>query len=261
MPKRNFLCIGAMIIGWFGCLQADLAEEKPHKKILFLIIASDNLPVYVEFQNRWRTYVSSDPEHIEAYFLKGDPNLETETKIEGDVIWAKTLDGYHPDTCGIITKTILAFETLLPRIKNEFDYVIRGNLSGFYVFPRLFNFLDTLPKERCYAGSDFGLRDSPISGSGIILSPDLVELLVKNKSYFMNNIEAPDDCLIGFCLGNHGVFPTRYHPRLDIMSLAQWNGIKDQVLSSEYFQFRTKTENRIPDDLLIHSELYEIFYP
>ncbi len=56
-------------------------------KTLLIIIASDNVPVYQYFQQSWRSYMHSDPEHIEAYFLKGDPDLPVPVLIDKDIIW------------------------------------------------------------------------------------------------------------------------------------------------------------------------------
>ena len=234
-------------------------------KILLLIIASDNLPIYEEFQKCWRTYMHSDPEHIEAYFLKGNPRLNEAVKIEGDTIWCKTAEGLSPASAGIINKTMMAMEGLLPRIKTEFDYVIRSNLSTFYAFHRLFTYLNALPRTRCYAGSNTGGDSIIASGTGIILSPDVVELLVANKARLLGFRNDPDDCLIGFLLKKHDIH-LRRHERLDIHSLAEWNQWKSQILTSDLFHFRVKRDennnyNRIPNDLIVYSELHDIFYP
>lgn len=143
-------------------------------RVLVLIIASDQFPVYVELQKIWQSYIHSDPEHIETYFIRGDPNLPTSYEIKNDIIWSKTDEGWSPASAGIINKTVLSLEAMLPRL-HEFDYILRTNLSSFYVFPRLLKFLETLPKKRCYAGSNTG-GDSPIaSGCGFIISPDVAK--------------------------------------------------------------------------------------
>src|SRR4051794_35502725 len=90
-------------------------------KILVLVIASDDLPVYRELQNIWKAYMHSDPEHIEAYFLKADPLLTRPFEIREDVILSQTAENLIP---GVLNKTLLAFECLLPGIE-EYDYVLR----------------------------------------------------------------------------------------------------------------------------------------
>jgi len=102
----------------------------------------------------------------------------------------------------------------LPRIR-EFDYVLRTNLSSFFVFPRLFEFLKTLPKQRCYCGSGEGFG----SGCGFLLSPDLVKMLVLHKNELWNQ-SSNDDVSIGHFLQKKGValLPA---PRRDLLTLEE----------------------------------------
>ena len=108
-------------------------------KVLVLIIANDT-PLYNELQKLWKSYMHLDRKHIEAYFIKADDRIEEPYEIRDDVLWIKTKDSLIP---GVLNKTVLSFEAMLPRIKNEFDYIVRTNLSSFYIFPRLLNFLET----------------------------------------------------------------------------------------------------------------------
>jgi len=116
------------------------------KKILILIIASDNHPAFLQLQEVWRSYMHLDPEHVEAYFIKGNPNMEAPYEIIGDTLYSKVVDDYQP---GILKKTVLSMEFVLDKIHN-FDYVLRTNLSSFYAFPQLLQFLNTLPEKNCY---------------------------------------------------------------------------------------------------------------
>lgn len=143
------------------------------------VIASDNEPRYVELQKLWSSYMHSDPEHVEAYFLRADPS--TQSKIEGDVVWSKTEECTIP---GILIKTLFAFEQFQPRLK-EFDFVIRTNLSSFYVFPQLLKYLETLPQRKCYAGPLIREGLDAASGCGIIFSTDVVELILKQKAFIL----------------------------------------------------------------------------
>ena len=132
-----------------------------------------------------------------------------------------------------------------------------------FIFSLLLNFIDTLPSIGCYCGNNAG-GDSIIgSGAGSILSPDLVELLVQNKNRLIHKWRVPDDCIIGFFLKDHG-FHLKRHYKINIESLDQWNQIKDNF-PADIFQVRVKTNTsnnylRIPDELTIHSELYNKFY-
>jgi hypothetical protein len=230
------------------------SHDRTDMKVLVLIIASDQFPVYIELQKIWRFYMHRDPEHIEAYFIKGNEHLPKKTMIKGDIIWSKTKEGWIPDSAGILNKTILSLEMMIPRM-NEFDYILRTNLSSFYVFPRLLSFLKTLPKTGCYCGSAIHSGSTIASGCGFIISPDVVKKLVRHKRHLLNVAHIGDDVAIGCFLHDRGI---RFLPqkRIDFFSLAEWNMKKDAI-PQDIFQFRVKNnqhELRFTDDIFIHSD-------
>ena len=169
LPFRHPLSLMKWIL-IFTCVflsaQQAHAEKKRNLKILVLIIASDQVPLFEEFQKTWRAYMQEDPEHVEAYFIKGDPTLSQSYEIRGDTIWSRTEEGYVPESAGILNKTILSMKALLPKIRKS-DYVLRTNLSSFFVFPRLLKFLEKLPSARCYCGSATAGGSTVASGSGL----------------------------------------------------------------------------------------------
>jgi hypothetical protein len=228
-----------------------LKNKKENIKILVLIIASDDLPVYGKLQKLWRSYMHIDYKHVEAYFIKGDPSLATNFVIKDDIIWLKTDESLIP---GILNKTLLAMEAFLPRL-HQFNFLLRTNLSSFYVFPTLLQFLINCPQKNFYcgvAGCNF------ISGAGFLLSPDLVELLVKNKNLLMNNTFDLDDVVIGNFLVNNGIHLTP-HNRITFDTINDWLSIKNH-LPYDVFQFRIKTNQRLLHDPYIMSQLISLFY-
>lgn len=238
-------------------LKVEAALPQNELKILVLVIASDDLPVYKELQAIWKSYMHLDPDHVEAYFIRGNPNLSTDFEIQEDVIWSKTDENVIP---GILRKTVLSLEALLPRIE-EFDYVLRTNLSSFYIFPRLLQFLHTLPKKECYCafiGEAQGIWYG--SGAGFILSKDLVQMLVRDRQLIPNH-PLHDDVLIGafFQLKQIPVLPA---PRTDLPTLSEWFAIKDHIPANA-FHFRVKNAYehlRSRDEVFIQSELVKMFY-
>lgn len=240
-------------------------------KVLVLIIASDGVPAYLELQKIWKSYMHRDPEHFEVYFIRGNPDLAAAYEIKGDDLFVKTEESYQP---GITNKTILSIEALLPRIK-EFDYVLRTNLSSFYVFPRLLDFVAALPRRRCYCGVQqhipegwlpkFGLINF-VSGAGIVLSSDLAEMLVKQKQELLqHSVELPDDVLIGYFFQNNKIF-SMPASRTDFPTKELWLQEKGNI-SQTAFHFRAKNNynKRAPEDafeeeLFINRELLELFY-
>lgn len=227
-------------------------------KILVLIIASDNHPVYIGFQKIWRSYMHYDKNHVEAYFIKGDPSLSETYKIQADILWSKTPENVIP---GILNKTILSLEAMLPRLE-EFDYVLRTNLSSFYIFPRLLRFLDGCPSEKFYCAVQGRLRNLNYgSGSGFLLSRDLVRLMIANKKFFLNNRSTYDDVVIGQFFQKMNI-KLQPHDRVDFYSLDSWAPNKI-FTASNIFQVRVKNskeDRRLIEDIFIHSQLKKIFY-
>jgi hypothetical protein len=227
-------------------------------KLLVLIIANDQDPVYISLQKAWKAYMHLDPEHVDAYFVKADPELPVEYKIEGDIIWAKTEESIFP---GILNKTLLSLEAMQPKL-DEYDYTLRTNLSSFYSFPRLLNALKNTAKNNfCYSFGIPHFKPIVISGAGYILSQDLVKTVLENKSQFMN-VREYDDLTLGSFLLKTGV-PLIRHNRIDLLTLKDFVKNKHKIIDSNCFQFRVKNSNhelRLRDDLFIYSELLKIFY-
>lgn len=233
------------------------AEEMP--RLLVLVIASENFPVYTELQKMWRSHMDFAPEQVEIYFIKGDPGLQSLAFIEGDTIWSRTKEGFPGETSAIIDKTIYSVEVLRDRL-NDFDYVLRTNLSSFYVFSRLLNRLKTLPRTGCYFASGTDESNTVGSGCGFILSTDLVRLLIAHKDELVHRILPPDDCVIARFLAKYGI-SLLPHPRQDLLSKEEFLRLR-YSFSDDLFHFRVKTEDhlRLEDDLFVHKGLFEMFY-
>lgn len=235
-------------------------------KLLVLIIASDDYPVYSELQNIWRSYMHNYPKQIESYFIKADPNVQSPYVLDRNTLWLQGNETIKP---GIINKTIMSFEFFLPRIMTEFDYVLRTNLSSFYVFPRLLDTLKTCPKKKFYFGSACGTKVTEPrqkiiavgSGSGFILSPDLVAVLVKHKNELINNETLHDDEIIGLFFNAHAI-PLQRHARADFYNLQEWLCNKAKI-ANYVFQYRVKGPTwdiRLHDDVYMHKELLKQYY-
>lgn len=249
-PIIGNLCDNAAII------QNQQEKRAQDIKILVLIIASDDYPVYVELQKIWRSYMHYDKKHVEAYFIRGNPYLNTPYAVENDVIWAKSPENLIP---GLVNKTIASLEALLPRIRSEFDYVLRTNLSSFYIFPRLLEFLKSSQRSGFYAGSDIGVPGIG-SGCGFLMSSDIAEFLVHNKNHFYNNMTGNDDEVIGRFLKDRGV-PLIPHPRMDFYEIGTWHLLKNHI-PENVFHFRIKNlpHLRLIHDIYIHLNLVQLFY-
>jgi hypothetical protein len=197
----------------------------------------------------------SDSEHITSYLIKLDPTLAVPYQIDRDVIWCKGEDCWIP---GILNKTLLAMECMLPQI-DQFDFVLRTTSSSFYYFPGLLEYLSGLPRERCYRGViGFSEHGEFASGAGIILTPDLVKLALQDQKN-INRLLDHEDVVFGVFFREHGIFPVSA-PREEVLTLEEWNRKKE---STSHFHFRV--HNPIPslravEDFQIYRELIEKFY-
>lgn len=256
------------IVSQISCAQQEdesLKQPKQPLKILLLIICSDDLQVYLELQKTWRSYMHNNPQQIEAYFLRGNLNQTTTFQYKDDTIWTKTHESYES---GVTNKTILTFEGIIPRL-HEFDFVVRTNLSSFMIFPRLLKFLESAPKTKFYCGSPMFYNKPPFtmlpyaSGSGFILSTDLVALLVENKSLFLNHPHCCDDVHIGSFFFNQGIALVPKN-RIDITTIEQWNQNRNKV-DPDLFHIRVRSANsalwaRLAQEPPVHRKLFDEFY-
>jgi hypothetical protein len=119
---------------------------------------------------------------------------------ENDVIWVNCEESHKP---GILIKTLSAAKG-----KPGYDFSLRTNLSSFYVFPKLLKYLDNVKtpfyggvKDVCYRKS--GLYPY-ISGSGIVMSQDVMELLIRNGERLIMEDEY-DDVVMGRFVHSLGI--------------------------------------------------------
>ncbi len=265
--KRFWIFLVALI-AFSGMVQAEVAK----KKLLILIIASDNHPAFLELQDIWKSYMNLYPESVDAYFIKGDPLLDEPYKKSGNVLYTKTVDNYKP---GILKKTILSLEAMEKEL-DSYDFVLRTNLSSVYNIPKLMKFLEQLPSEKCYAARpllpsyEVPSEYSKIPfgwGAGFIISKDLAHLIIKEKEKLYQRInEIPDDVLIGALFYEHKL-PIIAVPFITFTKREEWEAQK-HALPEHVFHYRAKShyltrtlKDSYEDELYIAEDLAHTFYP
>lgn len=229
-----------------------------------LLIVSHETELCHELEKVWRSYRNYDPEHIEAYFVKADPDIEESCELVDDTLWAKTKECFFP---GMTIKTLYAMEYMLPRL-HEFDFVIRTNVSSFFVFDRLLAFLETLPTKECVAGHiDGGSHERATQiwtcGAGIYLSPDMVELFVANKDYILEDpfLDCTyDDVFISYFFRANNIPLRQAHYFEWFKTVNEW--VKLPPIPDNVYHFRIHSAgDRLVNDLYIQRELLQKFYP
>jgi hypothetical protein len=147
--------------------------------ILFLIISSNDNPIYEEFKKLQRLYLNLpiDPEYrIKYFFIEFKLDIDNQnhpTVMEvNDIIYIQGEESINP---GMILKTCKAIEHVYNNY--NYDFLIRTNLSTMFNLSNLFEYLRLLPKENACGG--FNYRTF-ITGTGIILSRDVSKIILDN---------------------------------------------------------------------------------
>jgi len=182
-----------------------------HYKIIVLVIATTG-GVYDEFRKIYSKY-SDTNNHIKVLFAYGKPSIGDHQYSSKDLVFDTIEDNYYP---GMLKKTLYA----LKHINNtySYDFLVRTNLSTFWVFDKLLQRVSSLPTTNVVSGTfrkavdNFG-RQLPeyISGTGIVLSRDMVDVLVSDKTIL--DTEYPEDFAISNCFVTKGIRLTRAVPR------------------------------------------------
>ena len=159
-------------------------------KVLVLIISSNDYPVYEEHRQLWLKYMNLNSD-IECYFYQYHDGPQ---KIENNTFWLNGSESLNK----IIVKTLDAFDFFIKR--DNYDFIVRTNLSSVWNFPVLIDYLNTLPKEQVYSGF-IGEHDGlPFcSGSGFIMTPDVIKLLIENR-HIAESVKIMDDVDIAFTM-------------------------------------------------------------
>lgn len=163
-----------------------------HYKIIFLIISSNNEPVYSEMKNLLPKFYNLYLDKIKYFFIE-NINLDKNIIEENNYLYINGSESFIP---GIYEKSLKAIEYINKNY--DYDYVIRTNLSTFWNMENLFNLLDNKPKINFAGGYSF---QGFISGTGIIMSKDVAEYIYLNpiSSYI------GDDVLISQSIQSKGI--------------------------------------------------------
>lgn len=224
-------------------------------KILILVLTYDDNGGYSMMDKIVReTWGNQKFDNVEVYYYYSKPLENQDYIVEGDSIFCNGLESYH--TIGY--KTLTSFKFLLSK---DFDYLFRTNSSSFIHLPNLLKYLENKPKHNFYSGVAIPVHRDNMSlevgsGSGYILSKDIVELVVNHESEWEHN--HIDDLAIGKLLKNHNVdlipnnwFKLNQPPNENILNLI-----------GDIFHIRCKIEDRcdINTQVEIFKTLNKIIY-
>lgn len=231
-------------------------------RILNLIIASENEPYYPGLMKQWARYMNRHPT-IASWFIRYDPRLTTPYQFHENTLWIKGVeDGFH-----IYDKTAQALQICLsnPAYK-DIEYVIRTNLSSFYVWERFLDFLGGAPTTRFIGARIITQRDNvPYpSGCGMILSRDVAELWAYNTNT-PERSNLSDDWAFGYTLqrNNLEITPTYCYMIPDEETILHFKENVLHQLPKDCFHARVKAgteEHRRTYEVSNYKFLVDHFY-
>jgi hypothetical protein len=213
-------------------------------KILVLILTSDS-DVYCVFQQLWARYMNLNP-NIHCYFYKADPTLDVPIRKIGNNIIVQMEESFD----NVYSKTLEVFKYLHDKF-DDYDFILRTNLSSFFRFDKYLEACKTFPKKN-FCSAVVGTHENQQfpSGAGFTITPDLAKLIATSPPTPV----CLDDVSIGKTLLTNGVRFTnaeRYNVELE----CDINAIETSA-----YHFRLCTSNRM-FDIAAYAKLIEKYYP
>ena len=205
------------------------------KKLYVIIISGgqDQETHWKNLENCWEQRIATLPSNI---------------KDEVDFHFCKS--GEESFVPGIFLKSIEAMKNA-----QDYEFILRTNLSSFFVFSKLLLLLNALPKEKCFAGVSQNLDF--VSGAGMIMSRDVAQLFVENYHICDYNT-LPDDVAFGR-LSDAFNIPRIHLPRFDIHSYIPTSVLASRLSSHYHLRIKDNNPQTRQWEVQMHEDLSKIF--
>lgn len=165
-------------------------------KIIFGILASSN-ENYNDFKNIWikniqRFKLTSYKNCIDFYFIYSEKNMEKDG-IEIDS--SENFYNYYykyDESQSLMDSLLYRSISLMEYLSNNNilgNFFIRTNISTFFDLQRLLKWSENIPQTNLFAGTLVSIMNSiltHLSGTNLTLSKDVVEFVILNKQYIIN---------------------------------------------------------------------------
>jgi len=207
-------------------------------EIIIMVLGCESEPfISIENDGIRKTWVNNCPPNVKIIYYYGHND---ETILKNDKLYVKSPEGLY----NIGYKTIESFKYIKENYK--YQYIFRTNISSYIDIKLLLKYIEDKPKENFYngiVGNHAGIIFS--SGAGYFLTPDLIELVLKNQNEW--NHSFIDDVSLALLLGNHGIYPIGGMDRFDIIN-------NNMFIPNNYYHYRLKDNygNRNNDIIRFH---------
>lgn len=207
-------------------------------KIETLILSSHTYPSVRNSKTQKKIFSEKGIKNVYWYKQGNSQQLQNQ---ESNLIGSDLFINASDDSLGMGHKTIKAMEWLLSN--SDFDFLFRTNTSSYFSEKRLSNYIKenfTKPKK-IYAGLIHTTNDKDgkeitfASGSGFILSRDVVESIVNNKDLWDH--EYWDDVSLAIVMNKLNI-PVSQGLRFDIKG----NPYRQEI-DMEQYHYRCRIDN------------------
>jgi hypothetical protein len=212
-------------------------------KVVILVLSfHDSGNTYDEFQKSQKeTWDSIEIEGVKTFYIYGNSDVN---KISDDEIYVNVTEDLW--RCNL--KTIESLEIL--NTKFDYDYLFRTNSSSYVDKKLLIDFLSDKPTEKYYAGHSSTDQDvNYVSGSGIIMSKDLVQIILNEKNKI--DLSLMDDASFAKILNSNGVFPIQ-------VDRCNYSDIIVEKLDCNSFLYRLKSSSTRRTDIENMYRIHEL---
>lgn len=166
-------------------------------KIIIGILASSN-ESYNDFKNIWvkniqRFKLTSYKNCIDFYFIYSEKNMKKDG-IEIDS--SENFYNYYykyDESQSLMDSLLYRSISLMEYLSNNNilgDFFIRTNISTFFDLQMLLKWSESIPQTNLFAGTLISIMNSiltHLSGTNLTLSRDIVEFVILNKQYIIND--------------------------------------------------------------------------
>jgi hypothetical protein len=221
------------------------------------------------FKDTWKKYINNDSDILGLFVCADELIKEGEYRLDinNNTLYTSGKECITP--CGT-KKTLLAMKYVQDNY--DFDFILRTNLSSFYVLQKLKNTLNMLNKENIFTGYN---KDNFISGTQMIFSKDIIDILTNSMNEIINKYNSTngihnDDVALSDFLKNKNIKLGSINSVYEFIDRnSNDNSIINRIKDSNtdnIFMYRVKNIKNSTNnsgtqiDINIFSKLYEYYY-
>lgn len=235
--------------------------EKKYRKVILLFLASENKPIYKFFVDMQKSYMNSNP-NVQFLFAYSDLDRSPD---EYEYVYGKRFVTLRET---MVMQTLHAMESLVREY--DFEFLIRTNLSTFWLLDRLLDRLNSIQDLNCIYGRIGQIPPKFVVGQDMVIPKNLVHDLLRRKEDLLKYCEASvgkaeDRVFSEFFSEILGAKVEEHRNVLVLERIQSSENIMEKILQEldkpKYDHVRLKNEaNRDTIDTFIGSQLLNHYY-